>query len=117
MASAVRTIRGSDAGEQAERNDQAEHADIEGHRPLDQEVGLIGPESAQGREPSGIEEPAVLGDRSGRARLGDGLAEDALAPRSGRPSLSQRAAGSAAVEQPRPAGPPTAGRRRPRAFE
>ena len=105
IASAVRTIRGSDAGQQAERDDQAEHADVQGRRALDQELGAIGPEAAEGREPSRVEEPARLGidqpgplglDEAGLPRMPASQIRSASAPQraagSGRSSSSARRA-------------------------
>ena len=92
--------------QQAERDDQAEHADVQRRRAVDEQLGLVGPEPAEGREPPGVEEPARLAGRPCPGRGGPSAAARRRMPVSQIRSASsdQRRGLLGAVEQPRPAG-------------
>ena len=69
MLSAIRSQTRIGGRKKAERDSQAEHIDVESGRMVDQEVGIVGPEAPQLREPPRLEEAARLGiDHSRAAR-------------------------------------------------
>ena len=88
--------------QQAERDGRAEQADVDRPRAVDQPLGPVGPEAAQGREPPRLEEPAGLGvDQAGPVPVGRGRAAGCRPPRSGRPGPASARSGSAGLSSSR----------------